>query len=353
MQYNLAFVLNHLFGQETSSYDGRDNYVNRLKNRHDDAYLSRLEAEPPVDAMPLPEIDAASFRFRDLVKQTGEPQSPFVIRGLLDGTSCRRKWDLDYLAERCGDCEVLVFADAKQVIDERRNGFREPAELEMHPLRDVIQNLKTTGSHYVSNVSSIFDQCPELLAELELAKVLDRLGLPPNKVRLGFNQIFIGAKGAGSSLHCANTSNFFFNVHGRKHWFLMSPIYSRYLRPVIADSGIFAISKVDSFGTQPDNPIRKLPRYEVDLEPGDFLFNPPWWWHAVRNESEYSIAVANRWTNMPLGALTNHSFYSHFLLYHPQKAFHAIMGSLLKGSLNRKFGDQIIRAVSGSTPRHR
>ena len=27
----------------------------------------------------------------------------------------------------------------------------------------------------------------------------------------------------------------------------------------------------------------------------DVLLNPPWWWHAIRNVSEQSVAVASRW----------------------------------------------------------
>ena len=37
------------------------------------------------------------------------------------------------------------------------------------------------------------------------------------------------------------------------------------------------------------------PIFEVTLEPGDLLLNPPWWWHAVRNVSETTVGVASRW----------------------------------------------------------
>lgn len=31
--------------------------------------------------------------------------------------------------------------------------------------------------------------------------------------------------------------------------------------------------------TDSDSPIARLPRFEVTLEPGDLLYNAPWWWH--------------------------------------------------------------------------
>ena len=37
-----------------------------------------------------------------------------------------------------------------------------------------------------------------------------------------------------------------------------------------------------------------IDRVHVELEPGDILYNPPYWWHAVKNHSD-SIGVGYRW----------------------------------------------------------
>ena len=39
---------------------------------------------------------------------------------------------------------------------------------------------------------------------------------------------------------------------------------------------------------------RFCPYYTTILEPGDVLYNPPWWSHAIRNITEKSVGVANR-----------------------------------------------------------
>jgi len=36
-----------------------------------------------------------------------------------------------------------------------------------------------------------------------------------------------------------------------------------------------------------------VPKYSAHLKPGDVLYNPPWWWHEVRNLNE-SISVPIR-----------------------------------------------------------
>ena len=37
------------------------------------------------------------------------------------------------------------------------------------------------------------------------------------------------------------------------------------------------------------------PVYHTTLEPGDVLFNPPWWWHAIKNSTPTTVGVASRW----------------------------------------------------------
>jgi oxalate decarboxylase/phosphoglucose isomerase-like protein (cupin superfamily) len=37
------------------------------------------------------------------------------------------------------------------------------------------------------------------------------------------------------------------------------------------------------------------PVYTAVLEEGDVLFNPPWWWHSIKNISDTTIGVASRW----------------------------------------------------------
>ena len=70
-----------------------------------------------------------------------------------------------------------------------------------------------------------------------------------NFVRNNQNPTF-DRKGSGSGLHCANTTNFFYNIHGKKHWLLIHPKYSPYLKPVISKNGVFAISKLNCFSSE-------------------------------------------------------------------------------------------------------
>ena len=41
--------------------------------------------------------------------------------------------------------------------------------------------------------------------------------------------------------------------------------------------------------------VRYCPIYSVTLQPGDVLYNPPWWGHAIRNITDKSVAISNRY----------------------------------------------------------
>jgi hypothetical protein len=43
-----------------------------------------------------------------------------------------------------------------------------------------------------------------------------------------------------------------------------------------------------------DFSVALTPAYNMHIA-GDVLFNPPWWWHAIKNVTPTSVGVASRW----------------------------------------------------------
>ena len=60
---------------------------------------------------------------------------------------------------------------------------------------------------------------------------------------------------------------------------------------------------------------RYCPRYTVELEPGDMLLNPPWWYHAVQNLSETTVGVSTRWLGPFFSPRKNTNHLYTFLQY--------------------------------------
>jgi ribosomal protein L16 Arg81 hydroxylase len=107
--------------------------------------------------------------------------------------------------------------------------------------------------------------------------------------------MFIGAAGASSRLHAAPFENLFVQVWGRKRWVIIPASNDPLLRPIMSRSNSFFTNY------DPERPdydcfpeMRYIDSYEVVLEPGDVLYNPPSFWHQISNPTA-NIGVGFRW----------------------------------------------------------
>ncbi len=41
--------------------------------------------------------------------------------------------------------------------------------------------------------------------------------------------------------------------------------------------------------------FKYCPVYTAEINAGDVLFNPPWWWHSIKNVTPTTVGVASRW----------------------------------------------------------
>lgn len=117
-------------------------------------------------------------------------------------------------------------------------------------------------------------------------------------MKVGYEQIFVGRKGTGSPFHHAAVYNMFYQIHGQKQWWFVDP-YDTYLAYPIALLGKAASFSMCLWPHDYNKEAFKLfqycPVYTAVLDGGDVLFNPPWWWHSIKNVSETTVAVASRW----------------------------------------------------------
>ena len=164
---------------------------------------------------------------------------------------------------------------------------------------------------YFDNNANIFEEYPELEAELEVFKFSEHMsgikgtkGVKPEKYL--FSQMFMSVfDTTGALFHCANYNNLFFMIKGRKKWTFVDPSNSFLLYPFFNTLMKDTKSWLTWHVVHSENskelistmfPLyRYVPKYEFTLEPGDLLINPPWNWHMVENKDEESIGIATRW----------------------------------------------------------
>ena len=267
-------------------------------------------------------------------------RTPLVVRGFLKDSPAVKKWNLDYFKSRYGKVTLptVMKADYRKI----KNYIRSQANFKYMTLANFINSMERGEKSYVNNVSRIFGLHPELLDDLDLGKIHQYTGKDV-KNSSGVTHMFMGGKGTASSLHSSYTGNFFYNVKGRKKWYLIEPKYSRYLLPALSKTGLFAVSEIDIFNTKKGSPVLRIPRYEFTLQEGDLLFNPPWWWHAVRNETPYTIGCANRFHGLRVG-LDNNSLYTSILYSHPLMNIPYMFGQT-KQEANMSFDKVLLRDI--------
>ena len=282
-------------------------FEKRLYQKMLDRYNDNcIDFNPEDYQYEIPTFDFAEVStaaFQQMICQFVMPM--FVVRGFVKNSDAVGKWTLDYFEKMYPDAEVACLIEHQDGSLEDFMGER---------LADVIAKMRPGNKekHYVHNTSQIFKDCPELLTDIEYAKL--KTYYSPVAVN-AIVQLFMGGSDTGVRMHCANEFNSFLMIDGNKHWTFVPPEYTYALRPTLSSNGLNALCSIvdhqqsfDAF--EKTNPLyNRLPKYSLLLEPGDMLVFSPWWWHAVSNTSPESIAVATRWStikagNFPRGNIT-------------------------------------------------
>ena len=301
LRYWLAYYLTHKFSgahekpTSDSSYDPKMVHANHrltkwLRKLEESTY-SELEFNQPTN-LPLPSIDASQLNTEIFSFLSQNKTRPVVIKGLIKDTVAVKTWGPKHFQEKYGNTKLLTLRKPDDKEGGAYTSFNDSLDFKNISLKDSIEGmLGEKETLYVNNVTQIFHDHPNLVDELEL----DRLQKVEPKISpetwLKIN-LFMGGPETGSSLHCAVGGNLFFNVTGRKKWVLIHPKYSKFLKSTPSQDFEFVISGYDV--ENPSEILKKIPKYEVILEPGDVLYVASWWWHFVKNMTDFTIGCAVR-----------------------------------------------------------
>ncbi|MDJ0731759.1 MAG: cupin-like domain-containing protein [Crocosphaera sp.] len=230
----------------------------------------------------IPRVAPEIFNQQELDELLKNPV-PVVFEGAARDTEAYHTWSPQFFLDNYGDfpCQIAT-EDQKDI----------PGKL-ADVLKDIVE--KRPRRNYVHNMANIFNEHPILEEQLELSRFLSELG---SGRHIG-TQLFIGGSGTGTNFHCAAIFNIFFNICGEKEWFFVHPKFGFFMDGFLHETSSYGYSPIDHNKTasqQAENfPLYKfIPVYRTTLKPGDILINPSWWWHAVNNLSDATIACATR-----------------------------------------------------------
>ncbi len=261
-----------------------DKWTNTRSNIHDniEQFFEKKGREGRLIKLPKVEVNS----YKEFKKKYLNTYTPIILKGLAKDWNCCKNWSLDYFKELHGDDEIVMMD-----YSDFNNGYQRTY------LRDIIEGIRSgMGKYY--RFYPLLTRHPEHIADFDYKWL--RNCKQKDTLAEAF-QVFIGGEGTGTPLHNSICPNLFVQVFGKKTWRIFSPHYTTIVDPKPAcnlhrDAPTRNNKVFDPFNPDYETfPLYKyIDMYEADLEPGDVLWNPPYYWHAVQNPTD-CIGVGYRW----------------------------------------------------------
>lgn len=290
---NSAFFERDLLRNERIVGDLRRRHVRALGKA-----LSRREAGriEPVPTLQDPDPDRIE---REFIRK----RKPLVIKGGAKAWAAAKSWSFDFFAETFGDMQVSV---ADEHFSRTREGLGYRIALSGYTMKRFVEEVKNGESVYLK-FFPVFKLHPELRDHLDLADMTRWSKGRVARCALD-NEFYMGGPRTITHLHTERSDLFHACFAGRKRWRVYPPTESLFLYPIPART-LFIASEVDflapDYGIHPW--FRYANGYETVLEPGDVLYLPSYYWHAVEN-LEATISANLLWYDKwrAIGALPLH-----------------------------------------------
>jgi len=214
---------------------------------------------------------------------------PLIFPSIAKNWSAISKWNPEYLHEKYGEVEIEVQSDRNSDRLYEINVDQHRKKMRMADYARTVVNGGATNNYYmVANNGNI--EKTDLRGLLEDIEMFPEY-LDPTNIN-GTTFFWFGPAGTITPLHHDPVNLIFVQVYGRKVWKIIPPYYTHMIYNY---RGVF--SEVDC-----ENPdyekyplFQKIPIIEVTLNPGDAIFMPVGWWHAVKS---LDISISMSFTNL-------------------------------------------------------
>ena len=238
----------------------------------DSVLRSIRRGRPPAPTQPLGRLvrpskeGFAAFRRASI---------PVRLDGVVDQWINRDDWSLATLRERFGDRVVsAVPTNRGRLVCNTRTGM----QFEAIRFGEYLEQLERGVSPGVYLATPADTWLPELTADVQ----------PPEycaDAPWRITRLWIGPAGTSAPLHRDVAENIYFQLVGRKRFFLYPPAFTPWLYSHPLRSALPNYSRFDPEAPDYDRfPLsRDVQPLEVILEPGDAMYLPSRWWHQVRS----------------------------------------------------------------------
>jgi len=188
-----------------------------------------LARDPGADtSLEIPTVAPSAIDGADFAQFIKDP-CPVIFKGAALETEAVRNWGPQFFKDNYGDFPCVLASETDWNI---QGTIGDAAD-------DILGEVES--ARYAHNIANIFNDYPDLEAQLELDRFIPHLG--PGR-HIG-THLFIGGSKTGTAFHCANNLNIFFNVYGEKQWFFVHPKHSFWMSGVLQANGSAAETQID------------------------------------------------------------------------------------------------------------
>ncbi|WP_328701101.1 cupin-like domain-containing protein [Corallococcus silvisoli] len=201
---------------------------------------------------------------------------PVVIEGLMEDWPARKRWTPAWLAEHFGDetVEVMAGREAQDLPDLHADLLRREV-----PLRKLLAGFADAPSNDMYLVAR-----NSLLLRAAFRPLLEDLRAPAGYIQPELHgpdrvHVWLGPAGTLSNLHHDHLNVLFCQVWGRKQVWLAPSWETPWMSNV---NGFYSAVDVLAPDTERFPDFARVALHTVEVGPGDALFIPVGWWHALR-----------------------------------------------------------------------
>ena len=278
--YNSLMALDHILPRKLAV-----RWIAGSRERVHVKIRNELEHRPKGTLVPV--IRRRNLSPDEFFHEYLRPGIPVVMEGMASDWPCCGKWTFDFFDELYGD-DPVVLTDG--VVPHVPSVARRYAVF-----RDILRSSDGAQAEYL-RFHPLLALHPELTDDFPLnwfETYKHRRSL------YSHIQFFVGSKGTATGLHNSQLCNLFVMVHGEKQWVLYPTAYTPFMDPQTTRS-VYRLSRHNT-GNFIEPALSKLDGYLVHMRPGDVLWNPPFYWHSVRNMTD-TIGVGYRWNDQRAAA---------------------------------------------------
>ncbi len=275
--------------------------VGKLRRRHVNALTRALADRAPGKIEQVPVLDDPDPELieREFIRK----RLPVVLKGAAKNWPAAKQWSFDYFKTNYSDTPISI---AEENFSRMKSGTGYTIKLTQYSMSQFTEQVQAGASIYLKFLP-VFKYHPELREHLDMADMTRWSSgrVPKSEIT---NEFYMGGPGTVTHLHTERSDIFHACFVGRKRWRLYAPSQTRFLYPIPART-LFIASEVDflsdDYSVHPW--FRYANGYDVVLDPGDVLYLPSYYWHAVEN-LEATISANCLWYDKwrALGALPMH-----------------------------------------------